>query len=156
MRQTTPLFPSMKTLARSKLFSAVLASLMQERGVNQTQLSQRASLAVSRVNNYLQGKYRNIKPAHLEAISAALGGTPANNAALIQAYLFDLLPDDCRRLVEIGIPGAKETGRWKVPSKGLPKWFATALRDLYVLCVSSVKVRERTAGWVEIMRETKG
>jgi transcriptional regulator with XRE-family HTH domain len=51
--------------ARSKLFSAALDSIMQERGVNQVQLAQRAGLAVSRLNNYLQGKYRTITPAHL-------------------------------------------------------------------------------------------
>lgn len=128
---------------------------MQERGVNQTQLSQRARLAVSRINNYLQGRYRTITPAHLEAIFGALGGTPADNAALVQAYLFDLLPEECRGLVEIRIPGAKPAARWAVPSKDLPKWFATALRDLYVLCVSSVTVRQRTAEWIALMRETK-
>lgn len=141
---------------RSKLFSAIQASLMQERGVNQVLLSQRSGVVVSRINNYLHGRYRTIKPAHLEAISAALGGTPADNAVLIQAYLFDLLPDECRGLVEIRVPGIKESGRWKVPSKGLPKDFAAALRELYVLCVSRVKVRQRTAGWIEIMRKTKG
>jgi transcriptional regulator with XRE-family HTH domain len=141
---------------RPKLFPAALASAMQERGVNQVLLSERSGIAVSRVNNYLQGKYRTIKPAHLEAISAALGGTPADNAALIQAYLFDLLPEECRGLVEIRVPGAKETGRWSVPSKGLPKWFAAALRELYVLCASNATVRQRTAEWVKMMREMKG
>ena len=36
---------------RSKLFSTALDSVMQERGINQTPLPQRARLAVSRVNN---------------------------------------------------------------------------------------------------------
>ena len=38
-------------LARSKALPAILASLMQERGINQVQLARRASLAVSRLNN---------------------------------------------------------------------------------------------------------
>lgn len=146
----------MPTPTRPKLLPAALASAMQDRGVNQVQLSQRSGIAVSRVNNYLQGKYRTIKPAHLEAISSGLGGTPADNATLIQAYLYDLLPDDCRGLVDVRVLGAKETGRWEVPSKDLSKAFAGALRDLYVLCVSNVKVRQRTADWIEIMRGTKG
>jgi len=140
--------------ARSKLFSAVLDSIMQEHGVNQVELSQRAGLAVSRLNNYLHGNYRTITPAHLGAIFGALGGTPAENASLVQAYLFDLLPGDCRGLVEIRIPGAREAGKWEVPSNGLPRDFAAALRNLYVLCVLSVKVRQRTREWIAIMRET--
>jgi len=48
--------------------------------------------------------------------------------------LFDLLPDDCRGRVEIKAAGARdEAGKWEVPSKGLPKEFATAFQDLYVL-----------------------
>jgi transcriptional regulator with XRE-family HTH domain len=129
---------------------------MQERGINQVQLSGRTGIAVSRLNNYVHGNYRTIKPAHLQAISVALGGTPADNTALVQAYLFDLLPDGCRGLVAINVPGAREVGKWKVPSKGLPQDFAAAFRDLYRLCVSRPSVRQRTAEWIEIMRETKG
>jgi hypothetical protein len=90
------------------------------------------------------------------AIPLELSDTPADNAALVQAYLYVLLPDGCRGLVDIRVPGARETGRWKVPLKGLPRDFAAALRDLYVLCVSNARVRQRTAEWVQIMRETKG
>jgi len=57
--------------------------------------------------------------------------------------------------VEFRVAGARESGKWAVPSKGLPTDFAAALQNLYVLCVSSVKVRQRTAEWVEIMRETR-
>lgn len=147
---------TMPTPAHSKLFSVVLSSLMQDRGTNQVELSRRAGLAVSRLNNYLKGNYRTVTPAHAAAIFEASGGTPADNVALVQAYLFDLLPDGCRGLVEIRVPGARETGKWEVPSKGLPRDFAAAFRALYVLCVSNVKVRQRTTEWVEIMRETKG
>ena len=97
-----------------------------------------------------------ITPAHLAAIHEALGGDGAKAAALVQAYLLDRISGECQRWVDIRVPGAKEVGRWKVPSKGLPKDFAAALRDLYLLCVSSVTVRQRTAEWVRIMRETKG
>ena|GEM_PF-756788 len=148
-------FPSlMAPPPRSKFFAAILAAVMQDRGINQVQLSERSGIVISRVNNYLKGKYRTIKPAHLEAITAALGG-PSDNAALVQAYFFDLLPESCRGLVEIRVPGAREAGKWEVPSKGLPRDFAAALRSLYVLCVSSVKVREYTREWIALMRETK-
>lgn len=64
----------MGTLARSKLFTAVFDSLIQERSVSQIELSRRTGIAVSRINNYLRGKYRTIKPAHAGAMAEALGG----------------------------------------------------------------------------------
>jgi hypothetical protein len=108
------------------------------------------------LNNYVHGNYRTIKPAHLAAICNAVSSTATDTAALVEAYLFDLLPESCRGLIEIRVPGAVNTGKWDVPTKGLPANFAAALRDLYVLCVANPKARERTAEWVEIMRETKG
>lgn len=142
--------------ARPHLFSAALDSLMQQRGVNQVGLAALTGIAISRLNNYLHGNYRAIKPPHLAAICGALGGKPADTAALVQAYLFDLLPESCRGLVEIRTAGAKETSKWEVPTKKLPQDFAAAFRELYVLCASRPKVRQRTAEWVEIMREITG
>lgn len=55
----------------------------------------------------------------------------------------------------IRVVGARETGRWRVPSKGLPEKFAAEFADLYKLTVSNAKVRQRTAEWIAIMRETK-
>jgi transcriptional regulator with XRE-family HTH domain len=92
---------------------------MQDRGISQVQLSQRSGIAVSRLNAYVHGNYSTLKPAHLAAISAALDGTPADNAALVEAYLFDLLPDGCRGLVDIRVPGARQAGKWEVPSEGV-------------------------------------
>jgi transcriptional regulator with XRE-family HTH domain len=128
---------------------------MQAQGVNQVQLSRRTGIAVSRVNNYLAGAYRTIKPAHLAAICSALGGTPAELAPLAQAYLYDLLPPGCRGLVDVRIPGTRDNG-WEVPTKGLPADFAAAFREFYILCVANPKVRQRTSEWVALMRETKG
>ena len=138
----------------SKLFSAALDSLMQERGVNQIELHRRAGIAVSRVNNYLRGRFRTITPAHLAAIHEAFGGVGAT--ALVQAYLLDRISGECQRWVDIRVRGARHTGRWQVPSKGLKPDFVAALKDLYLLCVSNVQVRRRTAEWIAIMRETKG
>jgi len=143
-------------LHRPHLFPAALASVMQAHDVNQVELAKRTGLAVSRVNNYVQGNYRTIKPAHIEVISKALGITPADRAALVQAYLFDLLPESVRGMVDIHISGTREASNWEVPSKGLPRDFAVAFRDLYVLCASNAKVRQRTSEWVALMKETKG
>jgi hypothetical protein len=33
---------------------------------------------------------------------------------LVQAYLFDLLPDTCRGLVNIRMPGTHESNKWKI------------------------------------------
>jgi transcriptional regulator with XRE-family HTH domain len=128
---------------------------MQNQGVNQVQLSKLTGIAVSRVNNYLKGHYRTIRPAHVAAICGALG-TPAETAAMSQAYLYDLLPDSCRGLVDIRVSGNRETGRWEVPTKGLPPDFASKFRELYALCVAHPKVLRRTSEWVRLMRETKG
>ena len=129
---------------------------MQAQNVNQVKLSEQTGVAVSRVNNYLQGGYRTVSMGHLEAIVAALGNTPADKATLVQAYLFDLLPDACRGNVDIRLPGTRETGKWEVPSRGLPKDFAEKFSTLYVLCASNAKVRQRTKEWIAVMRESTG
>jgi transcriptional regulator with XRE-family HTH domain len=141
--------------ARPHLFPAALDAAMQAQGVNQVQLSKGTGIAVSRVNNYLAGSYRTIKPAHLAAICGALGGTPADLAPLAQAYLYDLLPPGCRGLIDVRIPGTRDNG-WEVPTKGLPADFAAEFREFYRLCVSHPKVLQRTAEWVQLMRETAG
>jgi hypothetical protein len=78
---------------------------------------------------------------------------PADTASLIQAYAYDLLPDGCRGMVDIRVAGAREPAKWEVPTKDLPEKFATEFADLYKLTVSSAKVRQRTAEWVQLMRE---
>lgn len=140
---------------RPHLFPAALASVMQARGVNQAKLHKLTGIAVSRINNYLRGNYRTITLSHIAAIAKRLCETPADKAALMQTYLFDLLPDGCRGLVDIRVPGDTGGVKWKVPSKGLPEEFAGAFQELYVLCASNVKIRRLTAQWAEIMRETK-
>jgi transcriptional regulator with XRE-family HTH domain len=145
----------MATPARSKLFTAALENLMQERGINQVELSRRTGIAVSRVNNYLKGHYRTIRPSHAGALAEALGGGAAGGV-LTEAYLFDLIPEGCRGVIEIRHPGTKAGRGWAVPSKGLSQEFAGKFVDLYRLCASSAKVRQRTAEWIRIMREAVG
>lgn len=142
----------MRVATRSRLFTAALENTLQERGINQVELHRRTGIAVSRINNYLKGKYRTIKPAHAGAMAEAFGGRAAG-AMLIEAYLFDLIPEACRGLIEIRHPDLKAGKRWAVPTKGLPREFASQFEDLYRLCASSAKVRLRTAEWIAIMRE---
>jgi hypothetical protein len=101
---------------------------------------------------------RSLAPPSLccSPICKALGSTPADSAALIQAYAYDLLPEKLRGMVDIRVLGAREAGKWEVPSKGLPPAFAAEFVDLYKLTVSNSKVRQRTAEWIQLMRETKG
>lgn len=142
----------MPTPSRPKLFTAALESAMQEHGVNQVQLSEATGIAVSRINNYVYGHYRTIKPVHVAALAAAFSGTAGT--ALVEAYLYDLLPPECRGLVEIKYPGQKG-GQWAVPVKGLPKDFAGQWEAFYRLCAADAKIRERTSEWLALMRETK-
>jgi Helix-turn-helix len=144
----------MPTPSRPKLFTAALANAMQEHGVNQVELSRRTGIAVSRINNYVYGHYRSIKPRHVGALTAAFGGTAG--AVLVEAYLYDLLPPECRGLIEVRYPGQKTGKAWTVPVKGLDREFAGQWEDFYRLCASSATVRERTAEWIALMRETKG
>jgi transcriptional regulator with XRE-family HTH domain len=146
---------TMKASIRTKLFSAVLEDLMQERGIKQVELGRRTGIAVSRINNYLRGNFRTITPRHLGAIVEAMGGAKVEGA-LIEAYLFDLLPNDCRGLIEVKYPGKVVGGKWTLPTKGLSQEFAGQLEELYKLCVSSVKVRQRTQDWIKLMREVSG
>lgn len=132
----------------------MLTTCMQEQGINQVEMSAKTGIAVSRINNYIQGNFRTMKPAHLEKIVTALGGPAGSTAPLVEAYLFDLLPEGCRGRIEIKIPGASRAQHWEVPSKGLPEKFATEFADLYRLCASQVKTRQRTAEWIALMRDT--
>ena len=47
---------------RTQFFSSTLMMVMERNGINQVQLSAATGIAVSRINNYLHGKYRTIRP----------------------------------------------------------------------------------------------
>lgn len=46
-------------------------------------------VAASRINSYVHGKYRTIRPDH-----GAAARTPAERLELVRAYLMHLLPED--------------------------------------------------------------
>ena len=44
----------------TQFFSAMLAAFMERNEINQVQLAVATGIAVSRINNYLQGKFRTL------------------------------------------------------------------------------------------------
>lgn len=144
----------MKQQARTKLFSAALDDLMQEKGVTQVELARRTGIAVSRINNYVKGRYRTVRTSHVERIAGAFGG-PGPGGLLVEAYLHDLVPERLRGLFEVRYPDMPKATKWSLPSKRLPQPFADGFRELYFLCAANVTVRERTQEWIQLMRETR-
>jgi len=67
-------------LYRTQFFNSLLETLMERNGINQVELSAATEIAVSRINNYLHGKYRTIRPEHLGLIAKAAGRTTATHA----------------------------------------------------------------------------
>ncbi len=136
----------------TKYFAAALAALMEKHGVNQVQLSQ-SGIAVSRINNYLHGKYRTIKPAHLSMFCEDLAKSDIERGELVQAYLLDLIADQDKDRLEIRVPNLSHGGHKEKFSEGLPKAFAAEFEELYRLCAASSKIRGDTKNWISIMRE---
>jgi transcriptional regulator with XRE-family HTH domain len=91
---------------RTQFFAAALTTLMERNGINQVQLSAATGIAVSRINNYLHGRYRTIRPDHLGLLAKAAARTSAERLGLARAYLMDLLPGDLKAEVTIVAAGA--------------------------------------------------
>lgn len=121
--------------------------------MNQITVATRSGITVSRINNYLHGRYCTVAKKHAEALATAFGKGKAG-AALTEAYLLDLVSEECRRWIEIKFPEMSSSTKWMVPTKGLNRDFAEKMSDLYRLCVSSALVRRRTKEWIAIMRES--
>ena len=137
-----------------KLFPGILDAVMQKHGINQVTLSRKTGIAVSRINNYLQAKYRTIKPAHIQAICEAVSDQSSERAELVKIYLLDMMPEELKPFVEIkALNSPKDHENWFLQRNRLPKDFAGDFESLYKLCVSVQKVRARTAEWIQIMQE---
>ena len=137
-----------------KLFPGFLDAVMQKHGVNQVTLARKTGIAVSRINNYLQAKYRTIKPAHIQAICEAVTEETGERAELAKIYLLDMMPEELKSFIEIkALNASKDQENWFLQKNRLPKDFAGEFETLYKLCVSMHKVRARTAEWIQIMRE---
>ena len=101
---------------RTQFFAAALETLMERNGINQVELSAATGIAVSRVNNYLHGRYRTIRPDHLGLMAKAAGRTAAERGGLARAYVEDLLPEELRGLVRLAVAGAMAASHPKTPS----------------------------------------
>jgi transcriptional regulator with XRE-family HTH domain len=148
--------PKTKTKAlRTQFFTTTLELLMERNGVNQVTMSAATGIAVSRINNYLHGKYRTIRPDHLALIAKAAGQTPAERNELVRAYLLDLLPESLQGeiRIETGGEGAKPSKQTASEANLLPRTTRAALADLQGLSVRSAKARARMQWFAEIMRE---
>ncbi len=146
--------------SRTQYFSGALLLFMEKNQINQVQMSAATGIAVSRINNYLHGKYRTIRPDHLEALTKSASRTDAERGELIRTYLLDLLPEGLQG--EIRIEGVRDGGRVPVRNAAklgkplLPATTAAALNELQNLGARSAKARSRLEEFAEILREAHG
>jgi transcriptional regulator with XRE-family HTH domain len=137
---------------RTQYFTACLQTLMEANELNQVTLSQNTGIAISRINNYLHGKYRTIRPDHLSLIARAAGSTAAQRADLIKTYLIDLLPEDLLADVQIQ-PTASKGKAAQAGAIPLPPQGAKAIGQLIDLSSRNAQARARIAAFAEIMTE---
>jgi transcriptional regulator with XRE-family HTH domain len=140
----------------SKLFPGCLEATMQRNRINQVQIAASTGIAVSRINNYLQGKYRTIKPDHIARIIEHVTALTFERAELVKTYLLDLLPTTAKPLLELKPVNShgKEFESWYLQRNRLPGEFAHRFETLYKLCVSQPAVRARTSMWIDMVEET--
>jgi transcriptional regulator with XRE-family HTH domain len=149
--------PTSKTKSpRTQFFASALEALMERNGVNQVQLAAATGIAVSRVNNYLHGRYRTIRPDHLGVLAKGAARTAAERGELARAYVQDLLPEELHEVVHLEVAGgggklSKET---KSENRLLPSTASKALAELKALSVRSAKARMRMQWFAEILGES--
>jgi transcriptional regulator with XRE-family HTH domain len=143
---------------RTQYFSGSLMLLMEKNHINQVQLSAAAGIAVSRINNYLHGKYRTIRPDHLEALAKSVARAEGEQEELIRTYLLDLLPEGLQskvRVESVRGGGKSQPGRAAKPERQLsmPATTAAALAELQLLGARDAKARARLEQFAEILHE---
>ena len=140
---------------RTQVFASLLETLMERNGINQVELSAATGIAVSRINNYLYGKYRTIRPDHLGLLAKGAARTAAERGELARAYLMDLLPEELHDVVHIEVAGGggKPSKETKSENRLLPSTASKALAELKALSVRSAKARMRMQWFAEILGE---
>jgi len=142
--------------SRTQFFSATFALMLERNHVSQVELAAAAGIAVSRINNYLHGKYRTIRPDHLAALAKAAGKNPAERGELVRAYVLDLLPESLHGTIRIesAAGGKAVPARTAVEERSLlPQVTKAALTEIQRLGVRSAKARERTEWFAELLKE---
>jgi len=143
---------------RTQFFSSLLATLMERNGINQVQMAAATGIAVSRINNYLQGKYRTIRPDHLASLAKAAGHNATERGELVCAYVKDLLPEELHSMISLEVKGDGAKQARQAPSEKslLPATALAALTELQALSVRSAKARGRMQFFAEILGEIHG
>jgi transcriptional regulator with XRE-family HTH domain len=144
--------------SRTQYFSGTLLLLMEKNHINQVQLSAAAGIAVSRINNYLHGKYRTIRPDHLEVLAKSVARAEGEQEELIRTYLLDLLPESLQskiRVESVREGGKASAHRAAKPERHplMPATTAAAIAELQQLGARDAKARSRLEQFAEIMRE---
>jgi len=141
--------------SRTQFFSSLLATLMERNGISQVQMTAATGIAVSRVNNYLHGKYRTIRPDHLALLAKAAGRNVTERGELVCAYVKDLLPEELHGVISLEVKrdGAKPAKQAPSEKSLLPATALAALTDLQTLSVRSAKARGRMQWFTEILGE---
>jgi len=140
---------------RTQFFASALETLMERNGVNQVQLAAATGIAVSRVNNYLHGRYRTIRPDHLGVLAKGAARTPAERLELVHAYVMDLLPANLQAEVRIGAAtgAGRASGTVRPEGDFLPGSTGAALAQLKALGARSARARARLEWFAEILGE---
>jgi transcriptional regulator with XRE-family HTH domain len=140
---------------RTQFFSNTLLLLMERNSVSQVEAAAASGIACSRINNYLKGKYRTIRPDHLASLAQAVGRSTEERAELARAYLLDLLPEALHRIVRIQVEGSSgvPAGSGRDSRSPLPPTAADAITQLQSLCLRNARARARMQWFVEILRE---
>jgi len=128
---------------------------MERKGINQVQLRAATGIAVSRINNYLHGNYRTVRPDHLARLVEAVTSTEEERTALVRTYVMDLLPEALQGGIRVASVGSKvRPGRWERPERSfLPRGAVAALQALETMSVRSAKFRSRVEWFSTILRE---
>ena len=143
---------------RTQFFAALLATLMERNGINQVQVAAATGIAVSRINNYLHGKYRTIRPDHLASLTKAAGHNVTERGELVCAYVKDLLPEELHGAISLEVKGDGPKPAKQAPAEKslLPKTAQAALTQLQAMSVRSAKARGRMQLFAEILGEIHG
>ena len=142
--------------SRTQFFASMLATIMERNEISQVSLAAVTGIAVSRINNYLHGKYRTIRPDHLALLAKAAGRNAAERGELVRAYVQDLLPEELYGAISLEVAGGG-TKPAKLPASSekslLPTAALAALAELQTLSVRSAKARSRMQLFAEILGE---
>jgi len=140
---------------RTQFFSTLLGTMMERNGINQVQMTAATGIAVSRINNYLHGKYRTIRPDHLGKMVKAATRTAIERGELVRAYVMDLLPEELQSDLSLEVADAAGKAQRAPRSEKslLPAAATAAMNHLLALTVRSAKARERMQQFTEILLE---